>query len=233
MSIFKFKQFEIEQEDNVFKIGTDGLLLSTWVNHTSPTSILDIGTGTGLIGLVLAQRYKEAIITAIDINPNAIELASKNFERSPWSDRLCGIQVPLNELEHATKFDLIISNPPFFENRLKSGNQFKDWARHTDTLPINQLIQNAKKWLSPNGTFATILPVDEFEIAQKEALKTSLHLHRICKVRGNENAPVKRILAEFTHQELPLKKEALTIEKSRHLYTDEYIQLAKDFLLKL
>lgn len=232
MGVFRFKQFEIEQRDSVFKIGTDGLLIATWVDVNSPQTVLDIGTGTGLIALVLAQRFSQASIQGIDLNPDAIQLANLNFEASPWKERLTANDLPYQNLIQE-QFDLIITNPPFFDKRLKSGKKTKDWARHNDSLPFESIILQTKKLLSPEGTFAIILPTDEFTSFEQLAIQNQLFPKRICTVQGNPNSSIKRYMAEFGHQEVSVKKEALIVEQSRHVYTEEYISLTKDFLLKL
>lgn len=233
MSVFKFKQFQVEQQNDVFKIGTDGLLLATWVSAQNPKDILDIGTGTGLISLVLAQRFPNASITGIDVQSNAVDLAQKNFKHSPWHNRLTAKHSSLQDME-TRSYDLIVSNPPFFENRLKSpDNASKNIARHNDSLPFSAFSKGINRLLSTNGVFAIVLPFDEFQSFAQLLKDEGIHLYSYCEVKGHADAPVKRILATFTREDkFAVKKEALTLEKSRHQYTEEYKSLIQDFLLK-
>lgn len=233
MSVFRFKQFEVQQDDLVFKIGTDGLLLGCWTEVSPPKHILDIGTGTGLIALICAQRFPSVDIEALDLNPAAVELAKYNFEQSPWKSHLTASHTDLSHFSSDKKFDLIISNPPFFENRLKSGKSTKDLARHNDHLPFEILVQKVKELLTPNGTFSTILPLDEYQTFLEIAKQHALFPYRECVVKGNPTSSPKRVIAQFGLTQKNLKKEALTVERSRHVYTEDFIALAKDFLLKL
>ena len=161
---FKFKQFTLEQDRCAMKVGTDGVLLGAWtpLDH-SPDTILDIGAGTGLIALMLAQRSTAETIDAVEIDGAAYEQCVENFEASPWADRLFCYHVGLDEFvaEMETPYDLIVSNPPFFTERVSSGNLSRDSARQNESLPFETLVDAVAKLLSPKGIFAVILPYGE------------------------------------------------------------------------
>lgn len=231
--MFHFKKFSVAQDQCAMKVGTDGVLLGAWVNARSPQHILDIGTGTGLIALMLAQRFDSAQLTAIDLDEAAAQQAKKNFEASPWVNRLELIALPLQQYNSSQAYDLIVSNPPYFENVSKAKGPSRTQARHTDSLSFEDLIKHAASLLSQNGKLALILPANVKDKVKDLAQKEGLFLCRSCAVQGNATSPVKRYLLEFSFQQLPLEEEQLIIEKGRHQYTEEYIRLCKDFYLKM
>lgn len=236
---FSFKQFTIEQDRCAMKVGTDGVLLGSWVSLESrPFSVLDIGAGTGLIALMLAQRSDAGQIDAIEIDEDAYEQCVENFENSPWADRLFCFHASLDEFAEEPedeKYDLIVSNPPYFvpneretdlpENRKK--------ARFYDSLPFADLVDYASQLLSDNGELAVIVPFSEEQTFIALAKAKSLHANRITRVRGTENAPLKRSLLQFSFSEKPIEENELTLEVSRHQYTREFKTLVQDFYLKL
>lgn len=236
---FSFKQFTIEQDRCAMKVGTDGVLLGSWVSlENLPFSVLDIGAGTGLIALMLAQRSDAGQIDAIEIDEDAYEQCVENFENSPWADRLFCFHASLDEFAEEPedeKYDLIVSNPPYFvpneretdlpENRKK--------ARFYDSLPFTDLVDYASQLLSDNGELAVIVPFSEEQAFIAFAKAKSLHTNRITRVRGTENAPLKRSLLQFSFSEKPIEENELTLEVSRHQYTGEFKTLVQDFYLKL
>lgn len=239
---FQFKKFTVSQDQCAMKIGTDGVLLGAWVHiDHQPQSILDIGTGTGIIALQLAQRSFAETIDAIEIDDEAHAQCMSNFEHSPWGDRLfcyhASVQEFASEIEE--EYDLIVSNPPFFEapnatkNQKDIPNKARAAARFTDTLPFQHLIVCAAHLLSETGIFATVLPEKETTSFIELAIQSGLHLKRICKVRGTETAPIKRCLLEFSRIQTEEISETLTLEISRHQYTEAYKNLVKDFYLKM
>jgi tRNA1Val (adenine37-N6)-methyltransferase len=240
---FTFKQFTVHQDLCAMKIGTDGVLLGAWVSlMEEPDRILDIGTGTGVIAMQLAQRGSAETIDAIEIDVKAFEQCVDNFESSPWSERLFCYHAAIQEFasQIEDKYDLIISNPPFYSENYKPEEKARDTARFNDALPFRHLITYAVHLLSDRGTFALILPKKEecefIELAQE----TGLYPKRICRVRGTVNSEEKRTLLEFSFQPKgkqgrakEIKIEYLTIETERHNHTEDYIRLVKDFYLKM
>lgn len=218
------------------KIGTDGVLLGAWVSlKNNPFSILDIGAGTGIIALQLAQRSHAEMIDALEIDENAYEQCIDNFENSPWGDRLFCYHASLEEFveEIEEKYDLIISNPPFYSEDYKTSNETRDTARFNDALPFDELIESASLLLSDEGVFAVIIPRKEEENFIKIASEVNLFPNRICRVRGTESSEEKRSMLEFSFEKISPKIENLTIEISRHNYTEDYKNLVQDFYLKM
>ena len=231
MSGFRFKQFAVEQEDVAMKVGTDGVLLGAWAYCEGAERILDIGTGTGVIALQMAQRNPEAQISAVEIDEIAAKRARANFDLSPWAERLTVVQSAVQEFAPAEKFDLIVSNPPYFVDSLLPPDAKRSTARHTHDLTFEELDNAVCRLLSESGKFALILPVTEFE---KYLAITQLHLVRRCDVCPVEGGAVKRIMGEFAKQKpTTTKLETIAIERGkRGDYTDDYRALTKDFYLK-
>ena len=233
---FKFKQFTIYQDRCAMKIGTDGVLLGAWANTSnSPESILDIGAGTGVIGLMMAQRCSADSIDAIEIDEDAFEQCVENFEASPWADRLFCYHASLDEFldEVEDKYDLIISNPPFYCEEFSSGDRARDQARQNSSLPFGLLLKGVSELLSENGIFALVTPFKEEKNVKKEASRFGLYPSRLMHVKGHPSSEVKRSLMEFQFKKTDIITSELIIEKSRHRYTEEYIKLTRDFYLKM
>lgn len=218
------------------KVGTDAVLLGAWtpLDHR-PNSILDIGSGTGILSLMLAQRSHAQIINAIEIDADAYEQCVENFEHSQWSDRLFCYHASLSEFteEIDETYDLIVSNPPFYTDEYKSEKIQRDLARFSDALPFEHLLHSVSKLLSKNGMFSVIIPYKEEEIFRALASKVNLFPHNILHVKGNPSSEIKRSLMAFTFSKKDLKTEELIIETSRHEYIHDYIKLTKDFYLKM
>jgi tRNA1Val (adenine37-N6)-methyltransferase len=231
MSVFKFKKFSIIQEKSAMKVGTDGVLLGCWVSCEKANNILDVGCGTGLITLMLGQRILIGNVTGIDIDKIASQEAQLNISNSDWKEKIEIKHTSLQEFTSQLKFDLIVSNPPFFPQN--KSQQSRDIARHTNRLSFEDLIYNAAKLLSKKGIFSVIIPKDSEEYFCKIAATHKLYCNRVCYIKGNEVSEVKRVMMEFTFFISIILTEYLTIERSRHNYTDKYIQLCKDFYLKM
>ena len=231
MAGFRFKQFAVEQEDVAMKVGTDGVLLGAWANSDNVKRILDIGTGTGVIALQMAQRNPIAHIHAVEIDNTAAKRARANFDLSPWAERLTVEQTAVQEFAPAEKFDLIVSNPPYFVDSLLPPDAKRSTARHTHDLTFEELDSAVCRLLDDNGRFALILPVAEFE---KYLALTQLHLVRRCDVCPVEGGAIKRIMGEFAKQPTTeIEIENIAIERGRRGdYTDDYRALTKDFYLK-
>jgi tRNA1Val (adenine37-N6)-methyltransferase len=232
-NIFKFKQFDIVQDNAPMKIGTDGVLLGAWAHIEQSENILDIGTGTGLIALMAAQRNPKASITAIELNDKALKDAKINFKQSPWTDRLNLIHTSFQKWVTTQTFDAIISNPPFFDEDIQSPDTDRQMARHSTYLPLQELIGKAKLLLNKQGTINLILPADK-EMSLKEIVANErLFLHHICYVHGQQNKPVKRILVSLGLEEKVTLSNQLIIEKARHHYTKAYTNLTRAFYLNM
>lgn len=234
--VFKFKQFSIQQENSAMKVGTDGVLLGAWTPLiNNPLNILDIGAGTGLIALMLAQRSNAEQIDAIEIDEHAYEECVDNFENSPWSDRLYCYHAGLDEFvdEVEELFDVIVSNPPFYTDEYKSDNEKRDLARFEDALPFEELVEAADFFLSDNGIFSVIIPFKEEERFVSLCLERQLFPLKITRVKGTPTTEIKRSLLAFTRIEQTPLIDELVIETARHQYTPEYIELTKDFYLKM
>ena len=237
MSEFNFKQFTIKQDRCAMKIGTDGVLLGAW----SPIpdncySVLDIGTGTGIIALMIAQRSNANQIDALEIDESAYEQATENFENTPWSDRLFCFHAGLDELidEPEDEYDLIISNPPFYTENFKTDNEQRDLARFEDAMPFEMLVEAADLLLSENGIFSVIIPFKEEENFLTLAKEFELFPMKITRVKGTPTSEIKRSLLAFKRFETQkIEIDELIIETERHVYTAEYIALTKDFYLKM
>lgn len=233
---FQFKKFTIHQDKTAMKVGTDGVLLGAWVNIAFNTNnILDIGAGTGLIALMLAQRSDAEVIDAIELNDEAYEQTVGNFENSDWADRLFCYHASLQEFtaEVDDKYDLIISNPPFYTSTYKELPKERAMARHSESLPYKELLNGVAKLLSENGSCAFIIPYEEETNFITIAKETNLFPNRITHVKGNENSSIKRSLLQFSFLENLVEKTELVVEIERHKYTPKYIELVQDFYLKM
>ena len=240
---FKFKQFTIEQDRCAMKIGTDGVLLGAWTALQENTyNILDIGSGTGIITLMLAQRSNAENIEAIELDDDAFEQCTENFENSPWGDRLFCFHAGFDEFvdeytevtpDESELYQLIVSNPPFYTEEVSSGDTARDTARQNTSLPFTKLIEGVSKLLTKEGSFSTIIPFKEEENFIALAATFNLFPKRITQVKGTAESPTKRSLLEFTFSKEKATLNELVIEKERHQYTNDYIALTKDFYLKM
>lgn len=237
MSTFNFKQFSVQQDKCAMKIGTDSVLLGAWCPiNNNPFSVLDIGAGTGVLSLMLAQRSHAEQIDALEIDEDAYEQCVENFEASPWSDRLFCFHAGLDEFveEPEDEYDIIISNPPFYSEDYKTDNSQRDLARFQDAMPFEELVEAADLLLSENGIFAVIIPYKEEERFIDLCAEVELFPVKVTRVKGSHTTPIVRSLLAFKRYELSvLTAEELVIEINRHEYTDDYINLTKDFYLKM
>lgn len=233
-SIFHFQQFAVRHHDSGMKVGTDGVLLGAWV-VLSPTAqkVLDVGTGTGILALMLAQRYAKISIEAIDINPKAAAEAAENFAQSPWSKRLNCEALPFSDFidKNAISYDHIICNPPYYLGNNRSAVNERNQARNTSFLPLEELFKGIQKLLTSSGQCSLIIPTDRENEASKWAAKTGLHLCRKTKVRGNKTAPYKRVLLTFSKVKMSCTLTELTLEVGRHQRTTEHQKLVDAFYL--
>ncbi|WP_149205707.1 tRNA1(Val) (adenine(37)-N6)-methyltransferase [Flavobacterium johnsoniae] len=235
--MFQFKQFSVKQDKTAMKVGTDGVLLGSWapVFH-NPFSILDIGAGTGIIALMLAQRTHAEQIDALEIDEDAYEQAVENFEASPWGDRLFCFHAGLDEFieEPEDEYDLIVSNPPFYAEDYKTNDEQRDLARFQDAMPFEEIVEAADLLLSENGILAVIIPFREETKFTALARDFELYPIKITRVKGTPKSESKRSLLAFSRNEVSeIEIDELVIEIDRHVYTPEYIDLTKEFYLKM
>ena len=230
---FRFKQFAVVNDRTAMKVGTDGVLLGAWCPVQGARRVLDVGTGCGVIALMVAQRNEQALIKGIDIDPGAVEEASLNFANSPWSDRLTAQLLDFNKLESRERYDLIISNPPYFTDSLLPPDAARTLARHTATLSYRQLIEGAARRLTDDGTLALISPTEAEGIIIEAATFASLPVRNITRVVPVEGAAAKRILWLLSRRDIPYHDDTLTIAHRDGAFTSEYIALTGDFYLKM
>ena len=232
---FSFKQFTVFHDKCAMKVGIDGVLLGAWTPIENAQKILDIGTGTGLIALMLAQR-SEAMITGIDIDQSAALQANENVQTSPWSNRIGIFEKSLQNFafNSTERFDLIVSNPPYFVNSTKTPAENRTAARHTDLLTHEELMENALKLLSPVGRICLILPIIEGQKCIEFAETKNLFCTKQVTVYPKPGVEAKRLLLEFSLIQSKKTETGITIEsETRHQYSSEFTELAKDFYLKL
>lgn len=235
---FQFKQFKIEQAEVAMKVGTDGVLLGAWANIAQAHSILDIGTGTGLLALMCAQRNHTAAITAIDVNALAYQQAKQNCENSQWANRIHVLQADVKQFAQTTSklFDAILCNPPYFKATATTINVDRLQARQQEDLTIKQLAESIAQLLKPTGKASLVYPFESIEELSKEFEEVHLKLSRKTLVYPTNKKPAKRVLAEYVHQEnwTQMQESSIVIEpEQRHQYSEEYKQITKDFYLKL
>jgi tRNA1Val (adenine37-N6)-methyltransferase len=237
---FRFKQFTVWHDRCAMKVGTDGVLLGAWCpiqieNPSNTFNILDIGTGSGLIALMLAQRAPYARITAIDIDQKAVEQAQYNFSISPWKERLeCHLSA-LQQVEGEELFDLIVSNPPYFQDSLKNPDNQRAMARHTDTLSYSELLAHSARLLTHNGTLALVLPIEAEQQIITIAQTHKLYPTHITHVYPKPGKAAKRLLIAFSL--LPIANSpspianSLTLESATSPRSEEYKNLTQEFYL--
>ena len=232
MGAFRFKQFQIEH-DHSFKVGTDGVLLGAWVSVIENANVLEIGSGSGLISIMMAQRNNSSNFIGVETDKNSVIESKKNIQNCPWSNRIKILHSKLQEFSPETKFQQIITNPPFFINSTKSHNLRKNETRHTDSLTFDDIISFSKNHLVHEGLLSIILPTGEAHIFHNQIAKEGFSLKRNTKVRSKADKPVERELLEFIkspHSNNDSSELIIQFEK-RNDYTPEYINLTKDFYI--
>jgi tRNA1Val (adenine37-N6)-methyltransferase len=233
-SYFQFKQFTIQQENAAMKVGTDGVLLGAWTDIENVKSVLDIGTGTGLIALMMTQR-SEANITAIEIEENAFRDASLNIQNSPWSERIKIVHSSFQEylVNNSQLFDCMVCNPPYFTDSLKSKTESRTIARHNDELPFEALVEGVSRIINKDGHFSVVLPAGDERDFRFLAANYRLFPSRITRVKPKPSKPASRVLMEFRFEAILKIDNELTIEtETHHEYLPDFIELVKDFYLK-
>ncbi|AUI66559.1 MULTISPECIES: tRNA1(Val) (adenine(37)-N6)-methyltransferase [Glaesserella] len=230
MSGFQFKQFFIAHDRCAMKVNTDGILLGALVDINHAHNILDLGTGTGLIAIMLAQRADYAQITALELEQNAFQQANENALHCPWFERIEMIQADVLQWKSAKCYDLIVSNPPYFEHSLASRNAERDLARSATSSHFAWLIQ-AKNWLSEKGKICFILPFESGEKLVSQAEQIGLYCIEHWKIKTKPTSSYKRSVLTFSLQKQQTQEKTLMIYNEHHQYSDEFKQLTKDFYL--
>ena len=233
-NFFRFKQFTVFQDCCAMKVGTDGVLLGAWAEAYKRNNVLDVGTGTGLIALMIAQRNTNATIDAIDIDEGCVMQAKRNVFESPFSNRVDVQKSSFQDFaaRNDNKYDLIVSNPPYFHNSLKSPNLHRNYARHTDSLSFYEIISEGVSLLTESGCISLILPYEFKTSVLMHAKTVGLFAKRITNVFPLPHKPAKRILVEFGMSDTECVENNLIVELSRHKYTDEYNALTNEFYLQ-
>lgn len=229
---FQFKQFTVWHDKCAMKVGTDGVLLGAWSSVKNAQRILDIGTGTGLVALMLAQR-SNAFIVALEIDCAAAKQATENVVRSPWQDRIEVLQVDFKQYTSTTCFDVIVSNPPYFVDSLKCPDQQRNAARHNNELTYEDLFSGVSQLLSKDGEFTVVVPTDVSDSIKEVASNHSLYPCRQLNVITKPGLPPKRTLITFVFKKQECRTEELLIELTRHQYSKEYIELTREYYLKM
>ncbi|PHR26864.1 MAG: tRNA (adenine-N(6)-)-methyltransferase [Fluviicola sp.] len=230
MSTFQFKYFSVSQSDTTMKVGTDAMLLGSLVSIvTQPKTILDIGTGTGVIALMLTQRFCDAKVTGLEIDESACREARVNFENSIWKERLTAINEDILKVDSLEKFNLIVSNPPYYENSLLSENERTSRAKHAEFLPVHSLLQKVSKLLAEDGSFWVIVPAENDSAWIEKARKNDLYLQQSISIIGKEGQGEKRRILAFGQAESSIESSRLTVREVNNKYTSEYIELTKEF----
>lgn len=229
---FSFKQFTIQQDKAAFKVGTDGVLLGAIAGVAGVKRILDIGAGTGLISIMLAQR-SDAIITAIEPDHESCNQCLENVSLCNWKERISVENASLQEFQPVNKFDLIVSNPPYFSDSLRNPEPRKASSRHNDSLTNSELLTNVLRLMTDTGRFQLIMPYAEGSILIAEANAYGLHCNSILKIRPLPTSGINRLIITFSRERRKTAEKFLTIEHGgRHEFTEEYKSLTKDFYLK-
>jgi len=229
---FRFKQFTVDHNLSSMKVGVDAVLLGAWAKVEKARNILDVGTGSGLIALMMAQKNTEAEIHAIDIEENAFKQAEINFSNSAWKQRFSLYLDDFNTWQTNTKFDVIISNPPFFSQSLKSEIEGRNLARHNDALPLHNLLQKAKILLNDRGSLFMVYPAEALDEIKKEIKICALYLKSITLVKPIISKPPKRVLVEITNEVIiEVTQNELCIHSTPEEFTKEYVELTKDFYI--
>jgi len=230
---FNFKQFTVYHDKCGFKVGTDGVLLGAYADVTGAVNILDIGTGSGLIALMVAQRCP-AMITALEPDEESYKQACSNFSNSPWGNMITAVNTSLQSYNPDNlKFELILSNPPYFTGSLKNPDPRKSAARHNDSLTPGEMLEAVSRLLTENGKFQVIMPYAEGNVLIAKAHEFGLYCNNILKIKPLPTSEIRRLIITFSRHKLKVAEKFLTIEHGkRHEFTEEYMNLTRDFYLR-
>lgn len=229
--VFHFKKFSISQQGAAHLVGTDGVLLGAWADVRGCTRVLDIGTGTGIIALMIAQRAQDAFVTGIDIHKPSVECATRNFGASPWADRLSAAEQSLQELAVSSsgKFDLIVSNPPFFSEQTRSPDPERSLGRHTATLSQGEMLESVARLLAPGGRFCVILPIREGLLLRELSVLKRLYCNVEVQVHTGNFKPAERMMMEFSTNPYRFEKSNLLLKDNDGEMSGAFRELTCDF----
>ena len=230
-SWFQFQQFRIHQDRCAMKISTDAVLLGALAEAVSPSSILDVGAGTGVISLMLAQRFQHAVITGVELDEDAAEQAAENFRESPFTDRLSMINVRFQDFKANDQFDLIVSNPPYFPDHLKSKDAKRNQALHTDALSFEELLQKTGELLKEDGQIWIILPPRQMADFTDLARKSGLYPKRRLLIRDTASKPIIREIVGFSFKDIIEDQEEILLKNENGSFSNAYSSLVSGFLL--
>lgn len=231
---FRFKQFSVAHDKTSHKVGTDGVLLGAWADVSNAKEILEIGTGSGVISLIVAQRSdEETKIEAVEIEKDAVDQAKENVKNSPWPEKIVVHHSSIQEFEPQKKYDLIISNPPFFIDSWLPPESKRSQARHTHTLTFPELINHSLRLLNSEGKLAVILPYQEALRFIGEAMRKNLFCVRRLNVQSRAHKPVERVLLEFWQKQIPVHESSLVIHGNSNEWSEDYMTLTGEFYLKM
>ena len=230
MSIFQFKHFSVQQKDNAMKVGTDSMLLGAFVETENKTKCLDVGAGTGVLSLMVAQRNTEIEINAVEIDELSAEECKLNFKGSKWANRLSSIHTNIFDFSPVKRYDLIVSNPPFYDSTLLNKDKRKATARHSEFMELKSLAVKIQGILSPNGCFWVIIPNEFFVQWNNEFMKVGVKMHQKINIKGKASKDVNRVIVCFGSEvSLGVEESTFVIRNEDNSYTKEYIELTKDF----
>lgn len=231
---FQFKQFTVWHDKCAMKVGTDGVLLGAWTSVQGAHRILDVGTGTGLVALMLAQRSPANIkIVALEIDAAAVKQAEENVARSLWKERIEVMPADFKQYQSSDKFDVIVSNPPYFVDSLECPDRQRSAARHNDALTYEELLEGVAGLLAEDGAFTIVIPMDVADKVKRIAFAKKLYAVRQLNVITKPGGIPKRVLITFTFSTQECVVEELLTEFARHQYSEEYIALTRDYYLNM
>lgn len=228
-SSFRFRQFEVFHDRCAMKVGTDGVLLGAWVQTGGAKRVLDVGTGSGLIALILAQ-HSSSVVDGVECDGESAKQATENVLRSPWSDRVHIFECDFKSFSNGS-YDLIVSNPPYFRNALRAPDEARNKARHADALSYEDLIKNSAQMLSSDGRFAVILPFESENEFEDICWQHQLYLSRYCSVLSVQGQPPKRVLLEFSLSHTTIERTIFPIFTPEHKPTKIFSALTSDLYL--
>lgn len=235
-SFFEFKQFTIQQDSCAMKIGTDAVLLGAWSSFDKENGncrILDIGTGTGILAIMAAQKNPTATVDAVEIDHEAFLQAKGNIGNSPWKDNIHIAECDVSDFSTAQKYDFIVSNPPYFEKSLKSPDAQRSVARHTDTLSFDKLASSIKRLLNDEGKAYIILPAEAEDSMCSAAINHNLYLSHKANIITKDGQKAKRVIIVLRHNTSTYTEENITVRNSDGSYTEQYVKMTADFYVKL